>query len=503
MAPIELSVRIGSSAPFPVEIDDEETVEVLANVVMSMNTEIQDPPRLVHKGKVLKDEQELRSAGLAAGDMVVVAAGRRPAQTPVPSAATPAAPDPAATLAAAAADAPPVTPAASPGAEPPEGLVAELCAMGFERPRVMAALRAAFNDGDRAAEYLFNGIPETVGAADSGTAAPGAWPEGMLGPQLLTKTGPQPTRQALGGAAVVALYFSAHWCPPCRQFTPRLAAALAQPVPQLAVVFVSSDRDEASFQQYFSEMPWLALPFGSPQQQTLGPAFNVRGIPTLVVLDAATGRLISTDGRGDLTRGGFDVATCLHAWGVPAAPATPAAPSAPSAPAPAAPRAAAGPPPLAIDDAAADAALARVAVEAWEVQEVFFKTGLKVLDNVLQNPDEPKFRQLKRSNAALQSKLFGVAGGAGLELLDLAGFATSGEDGLCLGGPPDGRCTAVRQKMQAAATAAWERDARARRDARIQEELEKDKERRPRYNGGDGERMQVGRGRGPARGGGG
>mmetsp|Transcript_4242 Transcript_4242/g.13272 ORF Transcript_4242/g.13272 Transcript_4242/m.13272 type:complete len:317 (-) Transcript_4242:186-1136(-) len=316
MAPIELSVRIGSSAPFPVEIDDEETVEVLANVVMSMNTEIQDPPRLVHKGKVLKDEQELRSAGLAAGDMVVVAAGRRPAQTPVPSAATPAAPDPAATLAAAAADAPPVTPAASPGAEPPEGLVAELCAMGFERPRVMAALRAAFNDGDRAAEYLFNGIPETVGAADSGTAAPGAWPEGMLGPQLLTKTGPQPTRQALGGAAVVALYFSAHWCPPCRGFTPVLAQAYKDyTAGDVEVVFVSSDRDKGSFDEYYGEMPWTAVPFDQRgQKDKLSKKFGVQGIPMLVVL-SPEGKLVKGNGRGEV-QGTQDLAKALEAWGL-------------------------------------------------------------------------------------------------------------------------------------------------------------------------------------------
>ncbi|KAL3222841.1 hypothetical protein MRX96_028334 [Rhipicephalus microplus] len=31
--------------------------------------------------------------------------------------------------------------------------------------------------------------------------------------------------KALGDAKVVAVYFSAHWCPPCRMFTPVLAEA--------------------------------------------------------------------------------------------------------------------------------------------------------------------------------------------------------------------------------------------------------------------------------------
>ena len=69
-----------------------------------------------------------------------------------------------------------------------------------------------------------------------------------------------------GEGKVVGLYFSAHWCPPCRGFTPKLAewytkltsGALKDKV---EIVFVSSDRDEKSFNEYFAEMPWLALPF--------------------------------------------------------------------------------------------------------------------------------------------------------------------------------------------------------------------------------------------------
>ena len=34
--------------------------------------------------------------------------------------------------------------------------------------------------------------------------------------------------QVLADTPVLALYFSAHWCPPCRQFTPLLARAYSQ-----------------------------------------------------------------------------------------------------------------------------------------------------------------------------------------------------------------------------------------------------------------------------------
>lgn len=57
------------------------------------------------------------------------------------------------------------------------------------------------------------------------------------------------TKAALDGK-IKMLYFSAHWCPPCRRFTPELAASynkLKAAGKNVEVVFVSSDRDEAGF----------------------------------------------------------------------------------------------------------------------------------------------------------------------------------------------------------------------------------------------------------------
>ena len=62
-----------------------------------------------------------------------------------------------------------------------------------------------------------------------------------------------------GRKKLVALYFSAHWCPPCRAFTPRLASAFKSlkqrtaPDVELDVVFVSLDRDEGAFAGYLEE----------------------------------------------------------------------------------------------------------------------------------------------------------------------------------------------------------------------------------------------------------
>merc|ERR1712050_6523 len=65
----------------------------------------------------------------------------------------------------------------------------------------------------------------------------------------------------------------------------------------LEVVFVSSDRDEDSFKEYFAEQPWLALDYADRQTKTrLSKAFKVNGIPSLVILDPAL-NTITSDGR--------------------------------------------------------------------------------------------------------------------------------------------------------------------------------------------------------------
>lgn len=103
---------------------------------------------------------------------------------------------------------------------------------------------------------------------------------------------------AIGGVKVIAFYFSAHWCPPCRQFTPRLASEYhnwkASKLP-IEVIFCSSDRSEQDFNQYYAEMPWAALPFNASQISSLKSTYSVNGIPRLVVLNAESGAIIENN----------------------------------------------------------------------------------------------------------------------------------------------------------------------------------------------------------------
>jgi len=100
---------------------------------------------------------------------------------------------------------------------------------------------------------------------------------------------------------VVGIYFSAHWCPPCRGFTPVLAEAyenITKNGKKLEIVFVSSDRSQEDFDKYYSSMPWKALPFtDSEKKNELAEKFSVRGIPMLVLLKGGSGEVITPDGR--------------------------------------------------------------------------------------------------------------------------------------------------------------------------------------------------------------
>ena len=78
------------------------------------------------------------------------------------------------------------------------------------------------------------------------------WIEQLLAEaQLVDKDGGSySAAEKLNGKKYKLLYFSAHWCPPCRGFTPELAktyAKLKADGKDFELVFVSSDRSEDGF----------------------------------------------------------------------------------------------------------------------------------------------------------------------------------------------------------------------------------------------------------------
>jgi len=65
------------------------------------------------------------------------------------------------------------------------------------------------------------------------------------------------------------------------------------------VIFASSDKDQASFDEYYKEMPWHAIPYSARDlKDKLSASFDCKGIPMLVVLDG-NGKLVSANGRAE------------------------------------------------------------------------------------------------------------------------------------------------------------------------------------------------------------
>ncbi|KAJ1509508.1 hypothetical protein HMI54_015568 [Coelomomyces lativittatus] len=193
---------------------DVEPSETILNVKQKLNESegfSVESQKLIYSGKILNNEQTLETLNFKESEfMVVMVTKPKPSSNPVASSSstptvTSAIPAPVSTttsssLAAAitapppASSSPTVSPAAAPSstssAPAPqisvsgdtsfatgavyETAVANMIEMGFPRDQVVQAMRAAFNNPDRAVDYLMNGIPEDLRppSAAAVTAAP-------------------------------------------------------------------------------------------------------------------------------------------------------------------------------------------------------------------------------------------------------------------------------------------------------------------------------------------
>jgi len=119
--------------------------------------------------------------------------------------------------------------------------------------------------------------------------------ETVLGPHLVKKDGSTvSTTSALKSKRITLVYYSSHWCGPCRNTTPQLGSWFkGKEGEECEIVFASLDKTPDAFKSYYSSMDFnYALPFGRGEE--LASTYRVSGIPSLHVF--AHGVLVHTKG---------------------------------------------------------------------------------------------------------------------------------------------------------------------------------------------------------------
>jgi len=208
---MQLTVKTLKGGKFTIEVEPSNTVAEAKAVIETTKSELPAANmKLIHSGKVLKDDATIESCNIKPSDFLVVmiakakktaaaaAAAPKPAapKEEVKPAAVAAAPPAAAastaasTTTTAAAPAPSATTTESSSAEAdefPTEVINNLKALGFPESDCRACLRASNGNPDVAVEFLMNGIPPGISAA--ATTAAGSSSAGPSSTATTTTTG--------------------------------------------------------------------------------------------------------------------------------------------------------------------------------------------------------------------------------------------------------------------------------------------------------------------------
>ncbi|KAG9067861.1 hypothetical protein KI688_011450 [Linnemannia hyalina] len=247
---MQITIKTLKQESFKVDVEESDKVLTIKEKVEQLQGHPVASQKLIFSGKscllcvILADENPVSQYNITEKDFLVImvtkpkaapapkaAAPAASSTTPVPAAtpAAPAAPTPSAPVAqapveatpAAAAAAPVVgenpTPAASAEPAPPtsadnalltgthfETAIQNMMEMGFPREQCMNAMRASFNNPDRAVEYLMTGIPDHLQAQASAPAAAAPRAPAASGAAAPTNPAATSTPAAAGAAPATA-----------------------------------------------------------------------------------------------------------------------------------------------------------------------------------------------------------------------------------------------------------------------------------------------------------
>ncbi|VDO97109.1 unnamed protein product [Soboliphyme baturini] len=115
---------------------------------------------------------------------------------------------------------------------------------------------------------------------------------------------------------VVALFFSAGWYKPCRDFSNAFKKFCDKvSFKHFAVIVLNHDVREKDFKAYFltGHKHWLWVQYGDPVIQTLKDEYNVYGIPTLMVVNNV-GDVLVKNARSEIQQNPKGSEMVLNRW---------------------------------------------------------------------------------------------------------------------------------------------------------------------------------------------